>query len=297
LRECVRAGTFREDLYYRLAIISIETPPLRHRKEDIPELAAFCISDAATALGRSPARLSRGALDLMSAHDWPGNVREFKNCLTRAMAFVEGDIILKQHITLEQDAFRTYAKPIAPQVLAEKIHSDATRPQAAQDLAPQTPLQTPLAAPATDFLPSAAPGNAPLAHERLWANAPVGMVPPARMEDHSLLGPQGESGVVAQGAALHAGDTLWAAQADFVKKDKNGQNNALPTDGLNERQLRALAFIHEHGELSRAEYEALVGKGLSSRTAQNDLRELVERGILQRVGAGPGTRYRIPAWH
>ncbi|MDL2275509.1 sigma 54-interacting transcriptional regulator, partial [Desulfosarcina sp. OttesenSCG-928-G10] len=55
LRECVRAGTFREDLYYRLAIISIETPPLRHRKEDIPELAAFFIDDAAKALGRPPA--------------------------------------------------------------------------------------------------------------------------------------------------------------------------------------------------------------------------------------------------
>lgn len=102
LRECVRAGTFREDLYYRLAIISIETPPLRRRKEDIPELAAFCIHEAAATLGRNKAELSRGALELMSAYDWPGNVRELKNRIIRAMAFVEDDnLILQQHICLE----------------------------------------------------------------------------------------------------------------------------------------------------------------------------------------------------
>lgn len=63
------------------------------------------------------------------------------------------------------------------------------------------------------------------------------------------------------------------------------------TNGLNERQLRALVFVRERGEITRPQYEAVAGQDVSSRTAQNDLRELVDRGILKRVGAGPGTRY------
>ncbi|KAF4530554.1 hypothetical protein B566_EDAN018682, partial [Ephemera danica] len=73
LREQVRMGLFREDLYYRLAIIDIATPALRERKEDIPELAAFFIREAAKKLARGTVRLSRGALEAMMEHSWPGN--------------------------------------------------------------------------------------------------------------------------------------------------------------------------------------------------------------------------------
>lgn len=235
LRECVRVGSFREDLYFRLAIISIETPPLRHRKEDIPELAAFCIHEAAKSLGRPEARLSRGALELMASYDWPGNVREFKNCLTRAMAFVEGDLILSQHIVLEQDAFRTYAKPISPVVLAGKIN------QTEQGDAVPYPAEQSGASP---FLPPQ------------WCKGPSPAVP------------------------VSAAPVPQAAENE----------NSLSED-FNERQLQAIVFIRQHGKITRAEYEMIAGKGVSSRTAQNDLRELVERGILSRVGAGPGTRY------
>lgn len=61
---------------------------------------------------------------------------------------------------------------------------------------------------------------------------------------------------------------------------------------LNERQLRALELVRRTGEMTRTQYEAVADKGVSSRTAQNDLRELVDLGILERVGAGPGTRAR-----
>lgn len=238
LRECVRVGTFREDLYFRLAIISIETPPLRHRKEDIPELAAFCIHEAAKALGRPEARLSRGALELMADYDWPGNVREFKNCLTRAMAFVEDDLILPQHIILEQDAFRTYAKPISPVVLAGKIH------QTEQN------------------------GGVPAPAEQ---GGPLPFLPPQP--------PQWRTGAPPP-----------VAMPSAPPHQESGNENPRLT-GLNDRQMRAIAFIRRHGEITRPEYEEITGQGVSSRTAQNDLRELVERGILFRVGAGPGTRY------
>ena len=61
---------------------------------------------------------------------------------------------------------------------------------------------------------------------------------------------------------------------------------------LNERQLRGLEFLHANGAITRAQYEGIAGQELSSRTAQNDLKELVELGILERVGAGPGVRYK-----
>jgi predicted HTH transcriptional regulator len=84
-----------------------------------------------------------------------------------------------------------------------------------------------------------------------------------------------------------------ARQADAAHRAEAG--NARPeggaAGGLNERQARALAFVREHGEITRSLYEGIVGRDVSARTAQNDLRELIDRGILKRVGAGPGTRY------
>lgn len=102
LRESVKKGLFREDLYYRLAIISIRTPPLRKHKMDIPELVAFCIQEFSQKMGKAGIQLSRGGLEKLTGHDWPGNVREFKNCMMRAIAFCEAELILPQHIVLEE---------------------------------------------------------------------------------------------------------------------------------------------------------------------------------------------------
>ena len=60
---------------------------------------------------------------------------------------------------------------------------------------------------------------------------------------------------------------------------------------LNERQMRGLEFLRANGAMTRAQYEGIAGRELSARTAQNDLKELVELGVLERVGAGPGVRY------
>jgi DNA-binding NtrC family response regulator len=82
----VSAGRFREDLYYRLAVVTLTVPPLRERREDVPLLAARFLG----ALGVNPAQLlDRGALDALMRHDWPGNVRELRNTLERAVALAE----------------------------------------------------------------------------------------------------------------------------------------------------------------------------------------------------------------
>jgi two-component system nitrogen regulation response regulator GlnG len=84
LREEVRAGRFREDLYYRLAEYVITLPPLRERREDIPHLARRFLTDVAIELGRPGPELSEDAVAALLEHPWPGNVRELRNVVRRA---------------------------------------------------------------------------------------------------------------------------------------------------------------------------------------------------------------------
>ena len=82
LRAMVRAGQFREDLYYRLAVVTTHIPPLRERKADIPAVAAWF----AEQMGRGTFALSPALLELLERHDWPGNVRELRNVVERALS-------------------------------------------------------------------------------------------------------------------------------------------------------------------------------------------------------------------
>ncbi len=100
LEDMVRQGTFREDLYFRLQVLTIATPPLRQRKEDIPLLATHFLRLAFADRGRPPALLSRGAVAKLMAYDWPGNIRELKNCILRAAAFIEGGVIQAEDLHL-----------------------------------------------------------------------------------------------------------------------------------------------------------------------------------------------------
>jgi len=86
LEEMVAAGTFREDLYYRLNVVSIDLPPLRDRGDDILELAVVFLSRAASRNGREMMRLSTAVAERLVAYDWPGNVRELENCIERCVA-------------------------------------------------------------------------------------------------------------------------------------------------------------------------------------------------------------------
>ncbi|MEN6532789.1 MAG: sigma-54 dependent transcriptional regulator [Bryobacteraceae bacterium] len=93
LEELVKAGTFRPDLYYRLKIFSIDLPPLRERREDIPLLADHFAKKYATAMNRPVPRLSAEALDLLLQYEWPGNVRELENAIERALVIGREPVI------------------------------------------------------------------------------------------------------------------------------------------------------------------------------------------------------------
>jgi two-component system nitrogen regulation response regulator NtrX len=89
----IRAGRFREDLYFRLNVIPIFVPPLRDRDSDIPQLAEHFMAEFAREYGRRPKKLDAGAATGLRAYRWPGNVRELRNVIERLMIMVPGDTI------------------------------------------------------------------------------------------------------------------------------------------------------------------------------------------------------------
>jgi DNA-binding NtrC family response regulator len=96
--EAVRSGAFREDLLYRLNVITIELPPLRERKSDIPLLAQHLVTQLAERHARPARFLSATALDALQSHDWPGNVRELRNTIERAVIICSGEEIERHHL-------------------------------------------------------------------------------------------------------------------------------------------------------------------------------------------------------
>jgi len=93
LADEVAAGRFREDLYFRLAVVPLQVPPLRHRAEDIPLLAEHFLHAAAARAGTTPTPLQDCALQLLTDYRWPGNVRELENLMTRASVLCGEDSI------------------------------------------------------------------------------------------------------------------------------------------------------------------------------------------------------------
>lgn len=95
LGEMVREGKFREDLYYRLQVLTINLPPLRERKEDIPQLARYFARRA----GNDSLPLSKDAADFLVKHEWPGNVRELENAIQRALLLSRGNPITVEQLS------------------------------------------------------------------------------------------------------------------------------------------------------------------------------------------------------
>ncbi len=93
LEEMIGAGLFREDLFYRLAVISLHVPPLRERRGDIPLLAGYFLAGFCAQAALQPKRFEPSALEALSSHPWPGNVRELRNCVERLVMMVPGENI------------------------------------------------------------------------------------------------------------------------------------------------------------------------------------------------------------
>lgn len=88
------AGTFRQDLYYRLNVIPVRVPPLRERREDIPLLAGYFLSHYSNRFNKKLSGFDPAALEAILEYDWPGNVRELQNAVQRAVSLAEGDLVV-----------------------------------------------------------------------------------------------------------------------------------------------------------------------------------------------------------
>jgi DNA-binding NtrC family response regulator len=98
LRQRITAGQFREDLFYRLNVVTLEIPPLRERASDINELSAFFLGRYADENGKRIEGFSEDALAALRAHSWPGNVRELENAIERAVVLCDGAKIEARHL-------------------------------------------------------------------------------------------------------------------------------------------------------------------------------------------------------
>jgi transcriptional regulator with PAS, ATPase and Fis domain len=98
LSALIAVGKFREDLYYRLNVVTLHVPPLRERVQDIPLLALHFLRRFAQEMGRSIHGIGPEALRMLQNHDWPGNVRELQNVIERGVLFCSGDTLLAEHL-------------------------------------------------------------------------------------------------------------------------------------------------------------------------------------------------------
>jgi NtrC-family two-component system response regulator AlgB len=114
----VAEGRFREDLYFRLNVIDLHMPSLRHRKEDLPGLAEQLLLRAFFSASRNPRPLSESAKEILLAYPWPGNIRELKNALERAAILSSGDLVqvedLPDRVVEQAEILRSGRVPIHP---------------------------------------------------------------------------------------------------------------------------------------------------------------------------------------
>lgn len=106
LERLIADGKFREDLYYRLNVISVTLPPLRERFEDILELAVYFLRRAASRAGKRITKFEDGAIDLLTRYPWPGNIRELQNVIERAVVLAEGETITTSDLPVDLQSAR-----------------------------------------------------------------------------------------------------------------------------------------------------------------------------------------------
>ena len=150
LAEMCRDQAFRQDLYFRLMVLSIEIPPLRHRSAELPSMATGILTRICERMGTEPKRLGEDAIRMLLTHSWPGNIRELENVLERAVAFSSASVInakelLLTHVALDPRGRYGEQQPIASEpIVSEPMDRDPRPPKPRQDFQPFTAAPAPL---------------------------------------------------------------------------------------------------------------------------------------------------------
>ena len=255
LRKEVANHNFREDLYFRLVVITIKTPPLRDHKRDIPYMTVAFLKEGLAKAGeqRDIPDISRGALSKMMHYHWPGNVRELRNCVMRTLAYCDGDIILPHCVDIGAQN-------------EEKGDGNQNR----------TP---------TELLQKAWERRQESAGPAQEASGAASVPLPAPSQE-----PEKRDTTQTDPVSPDSGP----CEAARRSPDTKSSSEEIPgTRALNSRMRAALTEILKRESLSRQDYQDIAGKDISMRTAQYDLQELVKAGFLRREGRGPALRYIV----
>jgi transcriptional regulator with PAS, ATPase and Fis domain len=125
LRQGIKAGTFRQELYYRLNMIPIYLPPLRARQKDISVLAEYFLKKHSKAHNQPVRWISQKARELFMQYDWPGNVRELEYAILRAVLFAEGEVVFPKHLPEEiQSAGRQQIETVPVGVTMKEMEKE-----------------------------------------------------------------------------------------------------------------------------------------------------------------------------
>ena len=123
LLDLVEKGEFREDLYYRLNIVSAEVPPLKQRREEIIPMVIFFIKQMNRNWNKNVKYIEAQVLKLLYAYKWPGNIRELKNFITQIMIFIDGETIKYEHLQMKDELDR-YTTQLQSPFVEKKVKSE-----------------------------------------------------------------------------------------------------------------------------------------------------------------------------
>ncbi len=136
LAERVRSGHFRADLYDRLRVFELELPPLRERQSDIPELVTYFVAKLGEELGHGTTQVSAEAMQILCSYSWPGNIRELRNIIERALVLAAGGELLPRHLPLT--APRSTASAVPPSAPSSALPASGA---AAEDVSMETMIK------------------------------------------------------------------------------------------------------------------------------------------------------------
>jgi DNA-binding NtrC family response regulator len=143
LLSLIKQGSFREDLYYRLSVVTIEIPPLRKRKEDILHLSEIFVAMFNEMYQRKIKSLSPEVADIFLRHDWPGNIRELRNCIERMVIFCDDEILKAKHLPAQYmracelpscDSFQERSNEMTREIILDALYKTNGSKQKAAEL-------------------------------------------------------------------------------------------------------------------------------------------------------------------
>ncbi len=284
----VAAGTFREDLYYRLQGMVVTVPPLRERRAELAGLVEHFRREVIAA-GQSPRRtFSTDAMDELYRRDWPGNIRELRNTVFRAMVLARGEVVqLRDVLAALAGSSAGAANEPSPAVASSAVASSAVASGAAADAGEVR------VAPGGGEVGA---GDAPAPASVLGEGAPATVAGAGRAaigSDPGASAPHADPAELASERTPSAGTS---AEPTFVLPRAPAPEvaEATWTEGPLPARLRVLLQLAvARGAITTQDHMAAAG--VSHRTGLRDLQSLVQAGLLERVGSRRGAHYRPTA--